>query len=260
MPAAPSRRALVLTAAAIFAATTGVLARYGAPDTGFGRLFYFGIVVFAFATGPRLGALAGAVAAAFYALAVLVNPRLPLTELSSSEHVIRSLSYVGIGALVGWFAATSRDLTDRLQLLAKVDPVTGLANLRAFEEMITRNLADGARFVLFIAECGADASGEVVEAQAQVVGNQLLREAGQQAEVARTGASEFAIVVPGTPQPAATATQLERLLAAAGACADVGWAVHPADGTTALALHRVAVERAYVRRLFARPDAAALRT
>jgi GGDEF domain-containing protein len=259
MPAAPSQRALAAVGAAVFALTTLLLGFSGAPGSGIGRLFYFGIVLIAFATGPAVGAVAGGVASALFALAVIANPQLSLSEIESSDNALRWLSYLGVGLLVGWFAAQNRELTERLRLLAKVDPVTGIANLRSFEETITRLLDAAAPFTLFILECGDDAGwgDEHVATEAvQLAAAQLFRETGAPADAARIGTTQFAILLASDPAPAATAARLELLLAAPDRHVVTGWAVHPVDGSNALALHRAAVERIYVRRLL-RPAAAA---
>jgi GGDEF domain-containing protein len=262
MPAAPSRRALAVLGALTFAITFAVFARYGAPQSGVGRFFYFAVVLVALATGQCFGVVAGALAVVFYAIGVVINPHLPASELTTSDNVIRALSYLGLGFLVGWFASTSRELTERLRLLSKVDPVTGIASLRSFEEMITRHLERDARFGLFIVECSradpeSDEEQEFTDDQLQALSTRLVRSVGNTAEVARTGPHEFAVLITGGTRPAETATRLERLLDPVERDVVVGWAVHPADGKNALALRRAAAERLYVRRLLRTPGATA---
>jgi GGDEF domain-containing protein len=192
-----------------------------------------------------LGALGGVLATALYAAGVLINPHIPTSELGTNGNVIRALSYVGIGFLVGWFAATTRTLTEQLRLLTKIDATTGIGNLRSFEDLITPRLDAGAQFTLFIADCTPDE--EFADAQIQAIARRLHHDLGRIAEVTRTGPYEFAVIVPGNGKSAHEAARLEGLIGSPDAA--VGWAVHPQDGSNALALHRAAVERLYVRRL-----------
>src|SRR5205809_650934 len=66
-----------------------------------------------------------------------------------------AVTYVTIGALIGWFAGRNRAMLAELSVLAERDVLTGLPNTRAFEAAITRRLAAGHGFALLLADMDA---------------------------------------------------------------------------------------------------------
>jgi predicted signal transduction protein with EAL and GGDEF domain len=144
MPAAPSVRELMLaSSAASFAVVFFAFVLYEQPGLGIGHFFYLPIALAAMATGPRLGASAGVAAAGFYAAGMLVNSDIPSTDVLTGSTLIRLVTFVSIGALIGLFASRNRAMVDELRILAERDVLTGLPNTRAFEAAITRWLEIG---------------------------------------------------------------------------------------------------------------------
>ena len=125
------------------------------PGLGIGHLYYIGIVLVAVAGGAYVGALAGFLATAFYAVGVFWNPHIDVATLPTIATGIRLVSYVLIGSMVGYYAARSRtllaradDLTEELKILARRDVVTGLPNQRGFQMAITERIDRGEAFCL----------------------------------------------------------------------------------------------------------------
>src|SRR4051812_37814826 len=132
-------------------AITSIFIRFEHPGLGIGHLFYIPIVLVAFSTGPLLGGGAGALAALLYNIGIVINPRLPST-LEVEQTLIRLLTFVTIGVLIGMFVRRNRSLLDELGRLADRDSITGLPNTRVFQSAIERRLASGASFVLLVGD------------------------------------------------------------------------------------------------------------
>ena len=151
MESARHRITLLALAAVLYGTITSVFIRFEHPGLGIGHLFYVPIVLVAFATGPALGGAAGALAALLYNAGILVNPRLPST-LEVEQTLIRLLTFVAIGVLIGIFVRRNRNLVAELSRLADRDSVTGLPNTRVFQSAIERRLDAGAGFVLLVGD------------------------------------------------------------------------------------------------------------
>jgi len=248
------RITLLALAAVLYAVITSIFIRFEHPGLGIGHFFYIPIVLVAFSTGPMLGAAAGALAAVLYNAGILANPRLP-SALEVEQTLIRLLTFVSIGVLIGIFARRNRNLVAELSRLADRDSVTGLPNTRVFQSAIERRLEAGSGFVLLV--------GDIDELRRI---NRESREAGDDAlrrladlliaakrpddEVARVGADEFAVLAGLDGADArAPALALENRLRLAGEQVTFGWATYPQDGENALALYRAADERLYARKM-----------
>lgn len=257
MPAALSRRLLVFASFATSAVVFGCLVVYERPGLGLGHFFYLAIALAAMAAGPTIGAAAGAVATGLYVAGVLVNTHLPSHEILTAGTMTRGVTFVTIGALIGWFASRNRSMVDELRVLAERDVLTGLPNTRAFEAAITRRLAGGRPFALLLADM--DALKDFNRDEGFAAGNDALRRLadgianalGPDDDVARVGSDEFAILASaqGSDVAARLATRLERVLADERSKATLGWAAYPQEGDNALALYRAASERLYARKV-----------
>jgi diguanylate cyclase (GGDEF)-like protein len=187
----------------------------------------------------------------------LINQHMPSHELLTMGTVTRGVTYVTIGALIGWFASHNRAMVDELRVLADRDVLTGLPNTRAFEAAITRRLASGRNFALLVADM--DALKDFNRDEGFTAGNDALRRLadrlatslGPDDDVARVGSEEFAILaaVPTLDAAAQLATRLERALADDRTKATIGWAAFPQEGDNALTLYRAASERLYARKV-----------
>jgi diguanylate cyclase (GGDEF)-like protein len=249
---------LVLTVAfASFVAVYAALTFLEAPGLGIGHFFYIPIALIALVTGPKLGAAAGVTAAALYALATFVNPDLPSLDVLTVSTPIRLFTFATSGALIGWYAQRNRELIKRLEVLAQRDRLTGLPNVRAFEEAVDKLFKEERPFGLLLGdmdglreaneELGHGAGDVVLVRLAETLGKLL----GPDERLARVGGDEFAILTATRSKDAAAdrANQLESFLADEGLRVTFGWAAFPGEGTNALGLVRVADERLYARKL-----------
>ena len=154
------------------------------------------------------------------------------------------------------------DLTERkhheqrIEHLARHDPLTDLPNRTAFNDCIasTIGLAAGSRESFALLCMDLDRFKAVNDVFGHAVGDALLREVGRRlgavshgAFLARLGGDEFAVITPTGMQPAAAETLAERLSAALDSDieingntlrvgATIGVGIFPQDGTDAAAL------------------------
>jgi len=143
------------------------------------------------------------------------------------RHLELAVSAVpGDGPSIG--VATVRDVTEQhaqfetMRLIATRDPLTGLANRRAFEQAFKSARADSeASLALFI--CDLDGFKPVNDTWGHQTGDALLREianrlvaqAGSAALVARLGGDEFGILMPRSTE-ALAAEAAKRMIGAIG--------------------------------------------
>jgi diguanylate cyclase (GGDEF)-like protein len=259
MPAAASRyRAfLLVTSLVLYPLIFVAFLVVEKPGLGLGHFYYFPVAMIALACGPAWGALAGGAATGCYALGVLINPHLPPQELLTASSSIRLLTYTTIGALIGWFAHSNRELVDRLRTAEEHDFLTGLLNTRAFDAALSARVELGKPFGLILADM--DNLKEVNDTEGHAVGNDLLRRAADLLsrrlehtdQLARIGGDEFAIITstPGTDAVRALCGRLTAALAEHGMSMSFGWAVCPRDGDSSLLLYRAADERLYAQKL-----------
>lgn len=251
-----TRRVLVASSVFLFALVFVADALWERPGLGIGHFFYVAIALLALAGGWRAGAAAGVAATGLYALAIVLTPNIAPHEVLTLAMVIRGITFVTIGVLVGWYADGNRRLLHELEVLAQRDVLTGLPNTRAFEAAITRRLDDGRPFALLLGDM--DALMTINHESGRAHGNDVLRSLGvllQQAlgpgeEIARVGGDEFAVVAPlqTSEEAAQLAARLERLTSGESPIT-FGWASFPQDGENALSLYRAADERLYARKL-----------
>ncbi|HSC51753.1 MAG TPA: GGDEF domain-containing protein [Gaiellaceae bacterium] len=227
------------------------------PGLGLGHFYYFPVAMVALASGVFWGAAAGLAATVLYTLGILINPHLASSQLLTGGSLIRLATLTTMGALVGWFASNHRDLSDRLRIANERDQLTGLLNTRAFDAALTARLEDGRPFGLVLAD--VDNMRELNDAEGHAVGNDVLRHAGDilgrtsdgEAQVARVGGDEFAVITsrPGSDAVRALCGRLTSALAEQGISMSFGWAVSPRDGESSLLLFRAADERLHAQKL-----------
>ena len=260
--AARSSRAFVVTAAVIYAAVFTSFLLFERPGLGIGHFYYLAIALVALALGPVWGAAAGALATTLYALGVFINQTVPTSEIYTLSTPIRLLNYVAIGALLGWFAAHYRAANAELQILAQRDLVTGLPNTRAFELAIDRRLAAAQPFALLVGDLDARSFDEDRDEALRRVSEALTTALGADADVARVGGEEFAVLTlcDSVEQAAQLAAGLERNLCESGSLVTFGWSAYPREGQNALTLYRAADERLYARRVLRAPRLSVVQT
>ena len=257
MPAALSRRLLICASIVSSGVIFVAFLLWERPGLGIGHFYYLSIAFAAMAGGVGVGAGAGLVATSLYAAGVLINEHVPSRELLTTGTLTRGITYVTIGALIGWIASRNRLMVSELRVLAERDVLTGLPNTRAFESAITRRFAAGTPFALLVADM--DALKDFNREEGFTAGNDALRRLadrlasslGPDDDVARVGSDEFAILasVQSSDGAARLAARLERMLADDRTKATLGWAAFPQEGDNALALYRAASERLYARKV-----------
>jgi diguanylate cyclase (GGDEF)-like protein len=251
------RRALLATSAGSAAAIYGAFLLYETPGLGIGHFYYVAVALVALAGGPRSGIAAGLLADALYAGGIVLNPSIPSADVLSVSTGMRLVTFTGIGALIGWFAAHNRDLVRELGVLAERDFLTGLPNTRAFEAAIARRFASGRPFALLLGDM--DRLKAINDADGHAEGNDALRRLADmlgsalrpEDELARVGGDEFAVLtsLSGGEEAARLCARLEAQLAERGTSMTFGWALFPIEGENALSLYRAADERLYARKL-----------
>ena len=189
---------------------------WGAPEPPF-LWFHLWLVVHSFHFLPPARAMLQIVCAAglFVAATIATESAYP-----AAAAVVGVGSIVTIGMLVGALRLRVDELLRALELSASTDPLTGLANRRAFEQSYAREQARRARFgghgALMIVDC--DGFKHVNDRDGHAAGDRALqRVAGTIATnvraidtVARLGGDEFAILLSDL-EPGAEATIGERV-------------------------------------------------
>jgi diguanylate cyclase (GGDEF)-like protein len=245
---------LLAGALASFAGVTAAFIVLERPGLGIGHFFYVPIALVAFASGPLWGAAAGAMATSLYSLGIIVNPFLPST-LEFEQSVIRFVTFVSLGILIGLFVRRNRSLVTELSRLADRDSITGLPNTRGFQNAIERRLSLAEPFALLVGDVDElrriNKSGrEQGDDALRRLADRLVSANRVTDDVARVGGDEFAVLATLEGQDARTlAQQTEGQLRLAGESITFGWASYPHDGDNALALYRAADERLYARKV-----------
>lgn len=259
MPAAVSRHRAFLLAisAGLYPVILGAFLLVERPGLGIGHFYYVPVAMIALASGPAWGALAAMCATGCYTLGIVLNPHLPSSDVLTASTSIRFTTFTSMGILVGWYAHSNRQLSDRLRVAEERDFLTGLLNTRAFDAALSARAGLGNPFGLILADM--DSLREVNDREGHAVGNDLLRRAADILsrkleygdQIARVGGDEFAIITstPGTDAVRALCGRLTAALHEQGLSMSFGWAVCPRDGDSALLLFRAADERLYAQKL-----------
>lgn len=240
-----------------------VLAAYGRPGTGVGQGFYVSIVLVSLAAGPLTGGVAGLAAAALYVTALVLRAPATWPDIFSLRVMSHVLAYAGTGVIVGFFASRARGLfgeavhmIEELLAHSRRDLDSGALDAHGFDRVLASWAAQGWPFGLLVGELApttdrasrSDRSDHEERLRAAV--RQVSSQLGPDADVARTGPAQLAVLVPTTNIAAAkeAASAIERALVAEGCRATFGWANYPAEGRDGLSLFRAASERLYARR------------
>lgn len=208
------RLGLVLAACGYAAAFLAFIA-FESRSLGIGHFFYLPVILVALASDALGGVLAGLFAAGLYCAAVVLDPRLPSRDALTTQTGIRAITFALVGAVVGLYASRNRELVAKLQHHATNDFVTGVRNVRAFDEEIRRRFAERTLFTLALVD--VDELRRINEVHGHREGDAALRRvAGVLAAVAepgdlvaRVGGDEFALLT--TLRPDALPELAERL-------------------------------------------------
>jgi diguanylate cyclase (GGDEF)-like protein len=260
MPAAVAHHPRLLKIASIlcFLSVGAALFLLEVPGLGIAHLIYLPVAFMALATSARAGAVAGLCGTLGYLALGVLNPGLRSPEMLTISTAVIAVTSIAFGGLIGWFAASNRRLVAKLHEVAQRDFLTGLLNMRAFEESLAARCASPGPFALLLAYL--DGLKAVNDRDGHHAGNLLLRRVADALleelrpgdQGARVGGDEFALLFQATPAPGeaeAIARRLERRLERRGLWVSFGWAVYPADATKAIELFRCADERLYSSKL-----------
>jgi diguanylate cyclase (GGDEF)-like protein len=260
VPAATSRRRVIFAIAILgYAVVFSSFVLFERPGLGLGHFFYIPVALLALACGTQIGFLGGSLAAALYALAIVLTPRLPTRDVLTYGTGIRFMTFSSCGILVGWFANEHRRHLEQLRTLAERDFLTGILNTRVFDEALARRCAAGRPFVLLLGDM--DNLKAVNDTHGHTVGNSELRRLADALgavvsdgdELARVGGDEFALLTDAAlPDAERLCRQLCERLAAQDLHMTFGWAALPEDGVSPLELFRKADDRLYAAKLVAR--------
>jgi diguanylate cyclase (GGDEF)-like protein len=260
VPAATNKRRLVVAIAlACYAAIFVCFVLVEVPGLGVGHFFYIPVALLALALGRRGGVLGGALAAALYALAIAVTPRVPTGDILTYATAIRFVTFTSCGLLVGWFANEHRRQVDQLRDLAARDFLTGTLNTRVFDEALSRRCDSGRPFLLLLGDM--DNLKAVNDTHGHSAGNAELRRLADALgsllhsgdELARVGGDEFAVLTDALPGDAVElCRRLRERLAAQDLQMTFGWAALGHDGVAPLELFRKADDRLYAAKLVVR--------
>jgi diguanylate cyclase (GGDEF)-like protein len=253
------RRLLFAIAIVAYAVVFTSFALFEKPGLGIGHFFYIPVALLALACGTWAGLLGGSLAAALYALAIVITPRLPTRDVLTTATAIRFTTFSSCGLLIGWFANQHRRHLEQLRDLAERDFLTGILNTRVFDAALARRCATGGPFLLLLGDM--DDLKTVNDTHGHIAGNNELRQLADALgrairpgdELARVGGDEFAILTDrGIGDAARVCAQLRDKLAAEDLHVTFGWAAQPEDGTAPLELFRKADDRLYAAKLISR--------
>jgi diguanylate cyclase (GGDEF)-like protein len=181
----------------------------------------------------------------------------PLITSPGAQHLLLhravayAVAYAGLVATIQFLKRRLVDAERHQHRMARVDPLTGLQNRRAFDEALHRALADGDRFTLLLAD--VDSFKQINDRFGHTTGDRVLRELAAHTSaavrsgdcLARIGGDELALVAVGAG--AGAAHRLVGALRDAAAKVDAGggplsltvsFAVAPQDGTDRFTLMR----------------------
>jgi diguanylate cyclase (GGDEF)-like protein/putative nucleotidyltransferase with HDIG domain len=189
-------------------------------------------------------------------IGVIVNVKVGLHQYTGDH--LRLLTILANQAAVSIFNAR---LIERLAATARTDPLTGLANRRAFEQALEHRLADGSTETFAVLMLDVDGLKQVNDAHGHAAGDAVLKrvasvlsEGRRQGDlVTRWGGDEFVLLMPGIDQVGAVSlarriggTLLSKDDPAGPISVSIGTAAFPADGHSADSLLAAADRSMYV--------------
>jgi diguanylate cyclase (GGDEF)-like protein/putative nucleotidyltransferase with HDIG domain len=191
-------------------------------------------------------------------IGVIVNVKVGINQYTGDH--LRLLTILANHAAVSIFTA---HLIERLETSARTDPLTGLANRRAFEQALEQRLAADVLEPFAVLMLDVDGLKQANDARGHAAGDAVLKRVASvlSAELretelaARWGGDEFLLLLPGVDQVGALSlarriggTLLNPDDPAGVVSASIGTAAFPADGTTVDSLLAAADRSMYVEK------------
>ncbi|HEX7127267.1 MAG TPA: GGDEF domain-containing protein [Thermodesulfobacteriota bacterium] len=227
----------------------GVLDHLAGPEIGFSTFHLVPIALAAWCVGrdAALGVSIGSV----FALAA-VEQVSPLPAGHPAVAVWNAALHFGVFVVAGTSLAALRRATDNEHRLARTDPLTGLANARAFAEAAERELARARRYggVFTVASLDIDDFKAVNDRLGHAAGDVVLRTVADAVRanlravdtVARMGGDEFALLLPETGRDPAGIVLRKVVGALAAVTAKNGWPVTVSVGAVSCSSPTSSVE------------------
>src|SRR3984893_768491 len=196
-------------------------------------------------------------------IGVIVNVKVGINQYSGDH--LRLLTILANQAAVSIFNAR---LIERLAATARTDPLTGLANRRAFEQALEQRLASDSGETFAVLMLDVDGLKQVNDARGHAAGDAVLMRVAsvlstdlRQADLAtRWGGDEFVLLMPGMDQVGALSLArriggalLHPVDPAGAVLVLIGEAVFPADGSSADSLLAAAAPSMYLDKRQSRP-------
>jgi len=191
-------------------------------------------------------------------IGVIVNVKVGINQYTGDH--LRLLTILANHAAVSIFNAR---LIERLAASARTDPLTGLANRRAFEQALEQRLATAAPETFAVLMLDVDGLKQVNDARGHAAGDAVLKRVAavlssdlRETDLAtRWGGDEFLLLMPGVDQVGALSlarriggTLLNPEDPAGPISVSIGTAAFPADGTAAVGLLAAADRSMYVEK------------
>jgi diguanylate cyclase (GGDEF)-like protein/putative nucleotidyltransferase with HDIG domain len=191
-------------------------------------------------------------------IGVIVNVKVGLHQYNGDH--LRLLTILTNQAAVSIFNAR---LIERLAATARTDPLTGLANRRAFEQALEQRFAADSREPFAVLMVDVDGLKQTNDARGHAAGDAVLKRVAsvlssdlRDADLAtRWGGDEFVLLLPGMDQVGAISlarriggTLLSPDDPAGAISVSIGTATFPADGTTAVSLLAAADRSMYTEK------------
>ena len=191
-------------------------------------------------------------------IGVIVNVKVGINQYAGDH--LRLLTILANHAAVSIFNAR---LIERLAASARTDPLTGLANRRAFEQALEQRLAAAPPETFAVLMLDVDGLKQVNDARGHAAGDAVLKRVAsvlsgglRETDLAtRWGGDEFLLVLPGVDQVGALSlarriggTLLSPDDSAGPISVSIGTAAFPADGTTTVSLLAAADRSMYLEK------------
>lgn len=275
-----TRTRLLTESWSMVAFVTGVLWFTGRADSVMVNLYLLPIILSALTLGRLVTMLQVAAAGGCYLLLAAATPGLDVLSLAMAARAVGVLAPILLVAyLSSTLAADVTEARQRIESLAHDDPLTGLLNLRTFDELWRREHQSrersGQPYALLVVDVNQldrineEFGREAGDSALTMVANCLQRSIRSSDRAARCGGDEFAVLLPGAGAQMAGAvvnrirnnvykTTLDLRSRMIRCSVSIGVAVYPQDARELRELQSLAEHQMYRDKELRRtPDASA---